>query len=67
MCEQWWKNPPEEIRKIREQVRDLEISPVDSYAEIHLKRHGLEFEKQAIRDCLKKNGSKWSRRNKLRP
>jgi hypothetical protein len=48
-----WRNAPDEVKKIQDEVRKLEIKPVESYAAIHLQRHGLEFAKQAIRACLK--------------
>ena len=64
MGAQWWKNVPEEVRKIREQVLELEITPVDSYAQIHFERHGPEFEKQAIRDCIQKDRNRRSRKHK---
>lgn len=43
---------PESVKRIFEKAKSVNIKPVESTASVLFERHGLEFEKDAIRAVM---------------
>jgi hypothetical protein len=51
----YFREKPEEVKKIFDEARKIEIKPVKSMADTQFDKHGREFHKDAIKSVLRKD------------